>query len=92
MLGKKLFLFSLISLIIEVLQYIFGIGAFDITDIINNTLGGIIGLMIYTGLEKVFGNRTKTQKIINILATIGTVSMILLLFLLKTNRLGIRYQ
>ncbi len=92
MLGKKLFLFSFISLIIEVLQYIFGIGAFDITDIINNTLGGIIGLMIYTGLEKVFGNSTKTQKIINILATIGTVSMILLLFLLKTNRLGIRYQ
>jgi glycopeptide antibiotics resistance protein len=68
------------------------VGASDITDVINNTLGGIIGLMIYIGIEKVSGNSAKTQKFINIIATIGTVSMILFLFLLKTNRLGIRYQ
>jgi glycopeptide antibiotics resistance protein len=90
--GKKLFLFFIISLIIEGLQYIFAIGAFDITDIINNTLGGIIGLMMYTGIEKVFKNSDKAQRLINILATIGTISMILFLFLLKTNRLGLRYQ
>ena len=90
--GKKLFLFFIISLIIEGLQFIFGIGAFDITDIINNTLGGIIGLMIYTGIEKVFKNSVKAQKFINILATIGTLLMILFLFLLKTNKLWIKYQ
>jgi glycopeptide antibiotics resistance protein len=39
---KKLFLFFLISLICEVLQYILNIGASDITDIINNTLGNWI--------------------------------------------------
>jgi len=44
---KKLFLFFLISLICEVLQYILNIGASDITDIINNTLCGLIGLMIF---------------------------------------------
>lgn len=90
--GKTLFLFFLISLIVEVLQLILSLGAFDITDIINNTLGGIIGLMIYTGIEKVSNNSVKAQKLINILATIGTGLMILLLFLLKTNNLGIRYQ
>jgi glycopeptide antibiotics resistance protein len=90
--GKKLFLFFLISLITEGFQYVFKVGAFDITDIINNTLGGIIGLMIYTGIEKVFKNSVKAQKFINIIATIGTIAMILFLFLLKTNRLGIRYQ
>ena len=90
--GKKLFLFFIISLIIEVLQIIFGIGAFDITDLINNTLGGIIGLTIYTGIEKVFKNSVKAQKFINILATIGTISTILFLFLLKTNKLWIKYQ
>ena len=51
--GKQFFLFFLISLIIEGFQFVLGIGAFDITDIINNTLGGIIGLMIYIGIEKV---------------------------------------
>jgi glycopeptide antibiotics resistance protein len=92
MIGKKVFSFFIISLIIETLQFIFGIGAFDITDIINNTLGGIIGLMIFTGIEKVFKNSVKAHKFINILATIGTISMILFLFLLRTNRLWLRYQ
>lgn len=90
--GKKLFLFFLISLLIEGFQFILAVGAFDITDIINNTLGGIIGLLLYTGIEKVFENSVKAQKTINIIATIGTVSMVLFLFLLKTNRLWITYQ
>jgi len=90
--GKKLFLFFLISLLCEGFQFILAIGAFDITDIINNTLGGIIGLMMYLGIEKAFKNSVKAQKFINILATIATVTMILFLFLLKTNKLGITYQ
>ena len=90
--GKKLFLLFLISFICEVFQFILGVGVSDITDIINNTLGGIIGLMIYKGIEKVFKNSGKTQKFINILATIGTILMILFLILLKTNKLWIRYQ
>lgn len=90
--GEKLFLFFLISLLCEGFQFILAIGAFDITDIINNTLGGIIGLMIYIGIEKAFRNSVKAQKFINIIAAIATISMILLLFLLKTNKLGITYQ
>jgi glycopeptide antibiotics resistance protein len=81
--GKKLFLFFLISLICEVFQYILNIGASDITDIINNTFGGIIGLIIYIGIEKAFKNSVKSQKIINIIAIIGTILMIFLLVLLK---------
>jgi len=92
LIGKKLFLFFLMSLIIEVFQYIWALGVSDITDIINNTLGGIIGLMIYTGIEKAFDNSLKAQKFVNILATTGTILMLLFLFLLKTNRLGLRYQ
>ena len=91
-LGKNLFLFFIISLIIEGFQFILALGAFDITDLINNTLGGTIGLMILTGIEKAFRNSVKTQKFINILAAIGTILMILFLFLLKTNKLWIRYQ
>ena len=50
--GKKIFLFFLVSLICEVLQFILGVGASDITDIITNLLGGIIGLIIYIGIKK----------------------------------------
>jgi glycopeptide antibiotics resistance protein len=87
--GKKLFLFFLISLICEGFQIILGVGAFDITDIINNTLGGIIGLMIYKGIEKVFKNSVKAVKFTNIIVLIGTILMILFLFLLKINKLWI---
>lgn len=82
---KKLFLFFLISLICEGFQFVLGVGVSDITDIINNTLGGIIGLMIYIGIEKVFKNSVKAQKFINIIATIGTILIILLLLLLINN-------
>jgi len=87
--GKKLFLFFLISFLFEGIQFIFGVGACDITDIINNTLGGVIGLMIYIGIEKVFKNSVKAQKFINIIAIIGTVLIFLLLLLLKINKLWI---
>ncbi|BCZ45747.1 VanZ family protein [Clostridium gelidum] len=86
---KKLFLFFLISLICEVLQYILNIGASDITDIINNTLGGLIGLIIYKGIGKAFKNSVKSQKFINIIALTGTILMISILFLLKINKLWI---
>jgi len=86
---KKLFLFFLISLICEVLQYILNIGASDITDIINNTLGGLIGLMIFNRIEKALKNSIKAQKFINIIALTGTILIILILFLLKINRLWI---
>lgn len=55
---KKLVTIAAISLVIEVLQYIFAIGASDITDIINNTIGGIIGLLIYAFAYFIFGRRT----------------------------------
>lgn len=86
---KKLSLFFLISLICEVLQFILGVGASDITDIINNTLGGILGLIMYKGIEKIFKNNIKIQKLINIISTIGTVSITLILSLLIINNLWI---
>lgn len=90
--GNKVFLFFLISLMCEGLQFIFRMGAFDVTDIITNTLGGIIGLLVLKSIEKVFKDNIKTQKFINIIAALGTVLMILLLLLLKLNMLPIRYQ
>jgi glycopeptide antibiotics resistance protein len=90
--GKKLLFVFLFSLLVEALQYILRVGAFDVTDIMTNTIGGIIGLLIFKGLEKSFNNSVKAQKFINIIAASGTVLMILLLALLKMNMLPVRYQ
>jgi len=90
--ANKLFFILLISLMFEGLQFILRVGAFDIADIINNTLGGILGLMIFVAIEKLFNNSVKSQKFINIIAAIGTALMISLLVLLKLNLLPVRYQ
>jgi glycopeptide antibiotics resistance protein len=85
--ARKVFSFFMVSLFCEVCQFVLKIGAFDITDIINNTFGGIIGLILYKGLEKAFNNPVKAQKFINIIATIGTIVIVATLLYLKINRL-----
>jgi len=69
-----------VSLTFEVLQFIFAIGRTDITDLLGNTLGGIIGIVIYAVLLKIFKN--KTIKIINTVALILTVCALALITLL----------
>ncbi len=87
--GRKVALFSSISFLLEVTQYILGIGAFDITDIINNTFGGLIGLLIYKGVETALKDRLKTKRFINILTLTGTIFIFSFLLFLKIARLWI---
>ena len=90
--GKILLFCCGFSVLIESIQFALAIGAFDITDIITNTSGGLTGLAFFYATEKAFGNRSKAQQFINVLATIATAALVLFLFLLKMNLLPIRYQ
>lgn len=63
-----------VSLAFEVLQYIFAIGGSDITDLLGNTLGGIIGIGVFWILSKILKERT--IKILNVLALIGTIVVV----------------
>ena len=72
----------LVSLSFESLQYIFSIGATDITDLIGNTLGGVIGILFYFLTHKFLKCKIKTNHFLNLLASIGTMSFILLFGLL----------
>lgn len=46
-LGEVLFFSSLISLVVEFMQYRFVVGSFDVDDIILNTLGGMLGYILF---------------------------------------------
>ena len=59
------------SFAFETLQYIFALGASDITDLIGNTLGGLLGIVLFWILSKVL--KDHTIRTINILAAVGTV-------------------
>jgi len=90
--ARNIFLCFLATFIVEGLQVILAVGAFDVTDIITNTLGGIIGLILFKVMEKIFKGRVKAQKTINVISAIGTILMILLLVLLKMDMLPIMYR
>ena len=62
------------SLFLETLQYLLAMGASDITDVINNTLGAVIGVLLWKAFRKIAGE--KSWLIVQILATVGTVGML----------------
>ena len=77
---RKISVGFFISLGIEVLQFILAIGATDITDLLGNTLGGILGIGVFYLFSKLFKN--KTNKIINTLALIATILLVSMISIL----------
>lgn len=72
----------LTSTLFEVLQYIFHIGISDITDVMMNTLGGMIGILFISILEKKMGNSKVLDNLIKYLLSIIPFLIFFLLFLL----------
>lgn len=72
----------LTSFIFEVLQYILHIGISDITDVMMNTLGGMVGILLISILEKKRENSKGLDNSIKYLLSIIPFIMIFLLLLL----------
>ncbi len=79
---KHLLIIFLFTFVIEVVQYIFTIGATDIDDIILNVLGECIGLMIYKVFEKIFKTEEKIKTAVSILSLIVGLPIFALVLLL----------
>ena len=72
-----------ISFVYEIIQFIFAIGASDITDLITNTTGVLVGVGLYYLLKKIF--KEKTNKIILALAAIVTILFVSLIIIILIN-------
>ena len=69
------------------MQYILAGGCSDITDVLTNAAGGLLGLAVYSIAAWLIGNRIKANRLFSILAGIVSVVVIVLLgFLLFANR------
>lgn len=69
-----------VSLFFECMQFIFSIGASDITDLLSNTVGGAVGIYIAVVFSKV--TPKNWRGFINLFGLIGAIGMTLLLSLL----------
>lgn len=77
------------SLAVEIIQFVFAIGVTDITDVITNTFGGFLGLILYD-LSKKYVNNEKLDRFIVVAGTILLIVFILLLGVLLSR--GVRYH
>jgi len=74
------------SLSIELIQYIFAIGASDITDVITNTVGGFLGLQLYDLSSKYI----QSEKLDKVIITVGIV--LLFVFIAFRSRVTIDFR
>jgi len=84
---RKLVYIGAFSIVIEITQFIFAIGRTDINDVITNTLGGLIGLLMYRLASKYIEN----EKLDRIITVTGAILLIILL-LLRTLVFRVRYH
>ena len=75
----------LISLSFEIIQWIFSIGVSDITDLLGNTLGGVLGALLFVLLGKIFPKK-RMSMINGIGAVVEVVGIALLSMLFVTNK------
>lgn len=69
-----------ISCMFEILQYVLKMGISDITDVIMNTIGGLIGIMMISLVYKIFSRwleMVTIDKILGYLSYIGLLFVIL---------------
>ena len=83
---RKLALVLVLSLTAEIAQFVFAIGVTDITDLITNTLGGFLGLILYD-----FGNKyVNDEELDRFIVLVGTFLLVSIV-LLRVLFLKVRY-
>ena len=60
------------TLALETTQYVFAMGASDITDILSNTAGGLVGYGMYRLVRLVAKSDTRARRFCNALALVAT--------------------
>ena len=82
---KKTLLIVGVTVAFEVIQYVFVLGRADITDVLTNAIGGVLGIGVYALLARILKRRT--DGVISVVALILTVAALLELgFLLSHAR------
>ncbi len=76
--GVLIILFTTVA--IEAIQYIFGLGASDIDDVLLNTCGGVIGMLLYRLFRWAFKEEGRTKTAITVTALVIGIPIVILYF------------
>ena len=78
---KNLLYIILVSVFAEIIQYAFKVGVADIDDVILNSVGGFIGILIYKGLLLIMKDKRKVRHTVAIFAPIVAIFFFLMLYI-----------
>lgn len=79
----RVLVWALLSVAFETTQYVLAIGTTDITDVISNTTGALVGVGLYEGAVRL-GRRRAVDAVVLALGTVVLVAILLLrVFLLR---------
>jgi glycopeptide antibiotics resistance protein len=84
---RKLAYVFVFSFAVEMAQFIFAIGITDITDLVTNTFGGFLGLIVYDLSNKYISSEKLDRFIV-----LAGVILLVLFILLRVVFLNVRYQ
>ena len=70
------------SFTLELCQFVFRLGASDVTDLITNTLGALAGVCLYAVLLRLVPTREKANRLLTVLALTATLLLFALLAVL----------
>lgn len=73
-----------LSFLLELTQYIAGLGASDVTDLITNTAGAFAGILLFRLLVKLFGEK-RSALIVNACGSLLLAVFLFLLLLVKAH-------
>ena len=54
-----------LCMLLELLQLVFKVGSFDVDDLFLNTIGGLLGYLVYKGLLYLWKRYEKARHIVN---------------------------
>jgi glycopeptide antibiotics resistance protein len=88
-LGRLLVPVVCVSLVVEVVQLVFGIGATDITDLITNTAGGLVGLGLARLGFRLLGARAQRWLLVGLVVVLVALAGAFVTWLQVT---GVRFR
>jgi glycopeptide antibiotics resistance protein len=80
---RRILTIAATSAAFEVIQYTFAVGRADVTDVLGNVLGGVVGIGIYAVAVKILG--TRANRVVNIVGLVVTVIAVAFLAFLKAH-------
>lgn len=81
--ARRMMVIVLSSVVVEIVQGLFGLGASDIDDVILNSLGGLLGILAFLLLRAILRARSRVRTAMAVLSIVPVPILCYLMFVVR---------